>query len=291
MTVEVLVTSGENESTSQPRLTEMQRLQLRHARPGINKTGGSLTCFKNVAMAGHDTTSGLPSMELCTAAKYKYLLGLLVMEEAGGTTNVANNAIGFVVDEGFVNMDTSGFSAVDVPLWITGSGDFTETPQAGLPPVGIVKTKAVVGSGGCIYYNRNGVFHENAQKQIAIVRLDGISATAATKSFHGMATSGKCRVTRAYVLSDVATSGSSGAAEYRFILRNITDALDLMSASKVTSAAEIAVGTIYDLAVNQNQTISAGDKVLRCNVQTVGTPATDLSAAKLFLVIEYQPIP
>lgn len=291
MVLETLIVGTDTVAGCKTRWIEMQRNILKHGRPVINKTGGALTCFKAVAQAGHDTTSDLPTIELCTAAKFKYLLGLLVAEELGGESTVANNALGLICDEGYVNFDTSGFSAVDVPLWISGSGDLSETANAGLPPIAIVKVKAVAGSGGCVYFNRNGVYQESAEKRSHSIRLGGISATALTRNEYVMAAPGKCRITRAYLLSDTATAGSTGAAEYRFMLRNTSDSLDLMSASKVTSTAELAVGTVYDLVVNQNQNLSATDKILRLQITTVGTPATSLAAANVTLVIEWQPVP
>lgn len=293
MTIETIIASSEQLSTSQARLTAMQRAILLHGKPSINNTGSTIAILKVVRINGHDTTTDMPRMAVAAKADFNRLLGIVTAQEDGGETTVGNGSIGFYVDEGYVNADTSSFTA-GAPLWFNDSGDLTATAQEGLPPVAYVQTSAVKASGGVLYFNRNGINNHFSALQTTCFRIGGISATALTKDYYCFASPTKMRVKRAYLLSNTTTSGSTTSNEYQFMLRNITDSLDLMSALKRTNAGEITLGTVFDLSVNQNQTIDSSyalNKVLRLQVTTLGTPSTSLASAEVLFLMEWQPVP
>lgn len=87
------------------------------------------------------------------------------------------------------------------------------------------------------------------------------------------------RVERVQVVGSVATSTSAaGTKEWTFMLRNHTQAVDLFSATPSTATVvsgvgggELAANATYNLSVNQNQAVAAGD-VLRLTIASVGSP-------------------
>lgn len=88
-----------------------------------------------------------------------------------------------------------------------------------------------------------------------------------------------CVVEKVQIVPSGATSTSVAASkEWTFMLRNVTQAVDLFSATPSTATTvggvgggELAANTVKDLSANQNQAAAAGD-VLRFTVAAVGSP-------------------
>lgn len=89
-----------------------------------------------------------------------------------------------------------------------------------------------------------------------------------------------CVVEKVQIVPSGATSTSVAASkEWTFMLRNVTQAVDLFSATPSTATTvggvggggELAANTVKDLSANQNQAAAAGD-VLRFTIAAVGSP-------------------
>jgi len=117
----------------------------------------------------------------------------------------------------------------------------------------------------------------------AVDRIGGISAS--DDRFIFVAPSA-CVVTKAYLVSDTATSSSDGTDNYEFQVENKTQAEDLASSAKSTNGAEIAGDTAYDLGLDQNLTLAAGD-VLELQITKNNAP-TDLSSAEVSAFLHYK---
>ena len=88
------------------------------------------------------------------------------------------------------------------------------------------------------------------------------------------------------VISDTTTSGSTGGANWGFQVRNVTQSLNLRSATKTTNGAEMTANTVYNLGLDQNLTIAAGD-VLQFQVTMTGVP-TVLATANIIVQVKYK---
>jgi len=124
----------------------------------------------------------------------------------------------------------------------------------------------------------------DARILIAPVYIGALSATASFTMAAG--SSASFIISDVKILSDTATSGSSGGTNWGFNVYNVTQSLNLRSATKTTNGAEIAVNTVYALGLDQNLTIAASD-VLRLDVTKTGSP-TSLSAARIIAQINYK---
>lgn len=117
----------------------------------------------------------------------------------------------------------------------------------------------------------------------------GFGAISATTARRLLCPVGGFSVSRVVILSDTATTGSSGANEWRFALKNETTGLQLFSGtvgtgttlSGVGGGAEIGVNVGYILTPNQNATMSPND-VLSFTFTKQGTP-TSLTYAQVQL--------
>lgn len=112
-------------------------------------------------------------------------------------------------------------------------------------------------------------------------------AIAGGEALYVPASSSKVVVARIGVISTVATVSSTGANNYQFQLRNLTQSLDLFATGPSTNGAELAVDTLWTATPDQNSTITAGD-VLRLTVTKNGTP-TSLAAARVLLQVDLYP--
>ena len=84
------------------------------------------------------------------------------------------------------------------------------------------------------------------------------------------------------LISDVGTSGSDGANNWSFQVRNLTQANDLLSTAAATNVAEITADTVWEFSPDQNEDISASD-VLELQITKNGNPS-DLSAAEILVI-------
>ncbi|MCC7537858.1 MAG: hypothetical protein IT379_16660 [Deltaproteobacteria bacterium] len=112
-------------------------------------------------------------------------------------------------------------------------------------------------------------------------------AIAGGEALYVPASSSKVVVARIGVISTVATVSSTGANNYQFQLRNLTQSLDLFATGPSTNGAELAVDTLWTATPDQNSTITAGN-VLRLTVTKNGTP-TSLAAARVLLQVDLYP--
>lgn len=89
------------------------------------------------------------------------------------------------------------------------------------------------------------------------------------------------------IVSDTATASSDGSNNYGFVIRNVTQGNDLYSVAggKTTNGAELVADTVWNVTIDQNLTMAAGD-VLELQITENGT-ATSLTSAKLMCQVNY----
>lgn len=118
-----------------------------------------------------------------------------------------------------------------------------------------------------------------------VATLEGIANGG--ENYHIYAAPDAHVVSSIKIISDTTTSGSDGSNNYAFVIRNVTQGNDLYSVSggKTTNGAEITADTVWDVTVDQNLTLAAGD-VLELQITENGT-ATDLTSAKLICQVNY----
>lgn len=101
-----------------------------------------------------------------------------------------------------------------------------------------------------------------------------------------------CTVEKVQIVPSVSTTTSAaGSKEWTFMLRNLTQALDLFSGTPTTATAvggvgggaELTADTVYNLSANQNQACNAGD-VLRFTIAAVGSPTAVADVSVRLLV-------
>ena len=128
--------------------------------------------------------------------------------------------------------------------------------------------------------------HDNNDfKNTTVMLLGGISESV--NKFVFIAPT-RCVITSIKLVSDTSTASSAaGSKEYTFQVANLTQTLDLLSATKKTSGTEITGDAAYDLRVNQNLTL-AQDDVLELQIVKTGSP-TDLSSAQISVALTYRP--
>lgn len=88
------------------------------------------------------------------------------------------------------------------------------------------------------------------------------------------------RISALKLLSRTTTTGSNGTTRYEFMIRNLTDTLDLLAANVTTEAAsggEFSANVVKTILPTQNQVIPAG-KVVEVRITKTGSPTaiTDL---------------
>ena len=81
----------------------------------------------------------------------------------------------------------------------------------------------------------------------------------------------ECAIVDVEIASELGVA-ADGANKWTFQVRDITGALDLLSAVKDTSAAAITADAVYALGVNQNNTALAAGKLLRITMTKTGAP-------------------
>lgn len=82
------------------------------------------------------------------------------------------------------------------------------------------------------------------------------------------------------IMSDTATSGSSGSHRYEFQLRNKTTSVNLFATAQYTSTTELVAGTApVVFTPDQNRNVAKND-YLELQITKTGTP-TSLASAKL----------
>lgn len=79
-----------------------------------------------------------------------------------------------------------------------------------------------------------------------------------------------------YLLSGLATSGSTASIYWESYARNMTQSEDLCSAKKTTNGAEIADGVAWDLVLDQNLTLILAGDIIALTVRSLGA-ATSMS--------------
>lgn len=100
-------------------------------------------------------------------------------------------------------------------------------------------------------------------------------------------------IARAVLLPDTTTTSSSlGVTDWQFMLRNVTQSVDLFSSTPGTNGTvatvgggELAADTPYPLLADQNQSVAAGD-VLRFTVTVNGSPT---AVADMAVQLDYLP--
>jgi len=290
--VDTLITSGETLATSQPRLTEMQRLAKLHAKPCRNASGGAINVYTGVRISGYDSGSDLPTMVTCSAVDQHRLLGIVVAEDGGSETTVANNQTGFVMDQGFVQgLNTSGFAANDL-LWLHAStpGSFQNTPVDGQNPVGFVVT-ASAAPNGVIYFRAAGILPAGTIG--AVVAAGGtqsftvhLGTVSASGNFFIAVNRGRWKITNVRLM--VATTTVSNATDHWTIqVANRTAANNLRSASFDTNGNDLTQFVPKDLGLNQNQTITTD---LSCIELQLTKLASAPNLVQLSVTLEYQPV-
>lgn len=290
--IPTLITAGETLAVSQPRITEMQRLAKLHAVPAQNVSGGAINVYTAVRISGYDATSDLPTFVTCAAADRHRLLGIVVSEDGGSETTVANNNTGFICQQGFVQgLNTSGFAANDL-LWLHAStpGSFQNTPVDGQTPVGYVVT-ASAAPNGVIYFSSAGLIPAGTVGAVPVaggtqtytVNLGDISAST---NFYIMINRGRIKITNVRLTVDTLTT-SNATDHWQIQVANKTATLNLRSAVFDTNGSDFAAFTPKDLALNQNQTITTDLSVIELQL-TKFASATALS--NLAVTVEYQPV-
>lgn len=290
--IDTLITSGETLATSQPRLTELQRLAKLHAKPYRNASGSAINVYTAVRVSGYDSGSDLGTILTCTSVDRHRLAGILVAEDGGSETTVANNQTGFVLDQGFVQgLNTSGFAANDL-LWLHAStpGSFQNTPVDGQSPVAFVVT-ASAAPNGVIYFCAAGLLPAGTVGAVAVaggtqsytVHLGTISASG---NFFIAVNRGRWKITN--VRLTVATTTVSNATDHWTIqVANRTATLNLRSASFDTNGSDLTAFVAKDLALNQNQTITTDLSVIELQLTKL---ASAPNLVQLAVTLEYQPV-
>lgn len=128
------------------------------------------------------------------------------------------------------------------------------------------------------WYEEGPITQANTVREIVAYR----GALSATITIPLVAPYGNSRLLDVYLISDTATSGSSGANRWEFQIANADAAVNLLATSKKTDSAELAVGTLYKVTPDQNQDTLA-DQRLQLVVTKTGTP-TSLSSAVVTIV-------
>jgi len=279
------IDATDNLSASQAALRNMQRMLCEGtAIIAQNTSGGSITLPAVVKLVNRATVDDhiVPTIAKALAADFGDLCGMATMDENGGTS-VANNDLCFVQIGGHVKINT-GIGAGSL-VWVdpSTSGAITATPNTGQPPVGKV---IVTGASGILLFNPRGISRDAQFTQTFVRAFVFTNATHNRLILNGPFSN--CKITQVTLLSDTATTGSGAGTRWDFQVRNITASLNLLSAAKTTNGAEIAANTFYDLTPNQNQTIAANDAI-RLEITKTGSP-TDLSAADVICIVEYQPV-
>lgn len=121
-------------------------------------------------------------------------------------------------------------------------------------------------------------------------QVDGIVQTvvahigdlSATDQFFVFVVPANCTIVNAILVSETSTAGSGGGTQWELNVRNLTAAVNLKAANKVTNGAEITADTAYALGLDQNLTPSA-NAVLELQVTKTGSPTSPLNACKLML--------
>ena len=124
----------------------------------------------------------------------------------------------------------------------------------------------------------------NDFKNTSIMIIGGLAASV--NKFIFIAPT-RCVISNIKLVSDTATTDSNGTNKWTFQIANLTQTLDLCSTAKTTNGAEMAGDTAYDLGVDQNLVLSAGD-VLELQITKGATP-TDLTNAQISCALTYIP--
>lgn len=122
---------------------------------------------------------------------------------------------------------------------------------------------------------------------VASAKITGFNATLNRPLFIAPA---NCTIHKVWILSDTATTGSSGGTNWQFQVRNVGTAgagtTDMLSTAKSTNGAEIGAYDSYDLGANQNLSMADGEG-LQLRITKTGAP-TDLSAAEIQIAVQYK---
>jgi hypothetical protein len=94
-----------------------------------------------------------------------------------------------------------------------------------------------------------------------------------------------CTITAVNIISDTATTGSDSGTNWSVYVVNLTQTENLGNATN-TGGTEMSADTSWPLLIESNATVAAGD-VLELNITSNGVPLTDLSAAELFVSVDY----
>lgn len=245
----------------------------------INKTGSLIAANKWVAISGFDAVSGLVTIELADKGTTDFFAqGIL-------PAAIADGATGTVIAHGnFGPIDTTGFTAAS-EIWLGTNGDALDDPPSGAidnaqPLARVVK--------------------QDAAGQIFVRPADGFLQPLTTKAdFSGELAGSKNKwlfplsttfyILRGWVVSDLATAGSSGANHWEFQVSNPKLAIDLRATSQSTEGAELIVDNRRIVTLDQNQE-RAGNQSLEFQIVKVGSP-TDLAAAEIIAGIDYVQVP
>ena len=94
-------------------------------------------------------------------------------------------------------------------------------------------------------------------------------------------------VSRVVLVSTVATSGSTGGANWAIQLANLTAGNNLFATAPSTNGDELAVATAWSQDVDQNATCDPDD-VLALTITKTGSP-TSLAAARVLIQVDLYP--
>lgn len=294
--IDTLITASETLATSQPRITEMQRLQKLHARPFRNASGSAINVFNVVKCTGYDSGTDLGLIVNAVAADFKNIAGIVVAEDGGGETTVANNQTGFVCQEGFVQgLNTSGFTTGDL-LWPHAStpGSMQNTPVEGCPPIAFVDNAAAAPNGR-IYFraagiNPVGTLAGSIGARTGFGFAQQVSGHLhellnASKNFYVFMNRGGCRITQLGLVVAASTT-SNGTDFWQVQLRNVTGSVNLLTSAFSSNGSDFSAGVRKNISPNTNQNLLA-DSVLQLQFTKNGA-ATDLD--DLAFVLDYQPL-
>ena len=131
----------------------------------------------------------------------------------------------------------------------------------------------------------------NGQIQSMTMRIGSLSASA-DRFLWSIPVNNYYTISDVYIISDTASTGSSGSVSWTFQIVNKTASVNLLSTAKTTNGAEIAADTRYALGVDQNHTpgtgsgtlLDAGD-VLELQITKAGGATT---LAEVMVQVDYK---
>jgi len=249
----------------------------------INKTGGTLVAGRFVGVNGRDATTGLPTIGYAAAASGVNALtarGILPAE-------VLDAAECWVRTLGIYGPLDVSTGAAEGVIWLDSAagGLFLLAPPQWPVRAQRLGRVAVVGTGptdGYIWVEPEELNDIRSVTQ----RIGGLAGSDDRFLF---AAPFACHLVQAVLVSDTPTAGSNAGNNWSFQLRNLTAAVNLLSAAKTTNGNEMGADAPYPLDPNQNLKISQfGGDVIELQIVKTGAP-TDLTGAEIMVQVEFVP--